>query len=81
MEKTIVKLSIVGIIVLYAFTLGFENGSKRARTNTELTKSLEVALDKAEVVIDNNNLYDTDGSDAMSEYLDAQKKVYTLYNK
>lgn len=81
MQKIIVNLSIIGIIILFAFIVGFENGSKRARGNTELTKSLEVALDKAEIVIDNNNLYDTDGSDAMSEYLEASNKVHTLYNK
>lgn len=38
------------------------------------------ALDKAAIVIDNNNLYDIDGSDAMSDYLTACERVDSLYN-
>lgn len=38
------------------------------------------ALDKAAIVIDNNNLYDIDGSDDMADYLRANAKVDSLYN-
>lgn len=38
------------------------------------------ALDKAAIVIDNNNLYDIDGSDDMADYLRASSKVDSLYN-
>lgn len=79
--KKIENVLVVSILCLTAFVAGYCNGSENSRNQERLTKSLEVALDKAEVVIDNNNLYDTDGSDAMSEYMEAQKKVYALYNK
>lgn len=81
MEKKIVNLSIIGLIALFAFTAGYCSGLDHSRTSSTLTKNLEMALDKAEIVIDNNNLYDTDGSDAMSEYLEASNKVHTLYSK
>lgn len=38
------------------------------------------ALDKAAIVIDNNELLDKDGSDAMAEYLSAVAAVDSLYD-
>lgn len=38
------------------------------------------ALNKASIVMDNNNLYDIDGSDDMADYLRASSKVDSLYN-
>ena len=46
---------------------------------TELVKAQEVALDAADKVMDNNQLFDTDGSDAMVKYLDLAHKVDSLY--
>ena len=46
---------------------------------TELVKAQEAALDAADKVIDNNQLFDTDGSDAMVKYLDLAHKVDSLY--
>ena len=46
---------------------------------TELVKAQEVALDAADKVMDNNQLFDTDGSDAMAKYLDLAHKVDSLY--
>ena len=37
------------------------------------------ALEKAEIVMDNNNLYDIDGSDDMAEYLDLCLEVDSIY--
>lgn len=38
------------------------------------------ALDMAAIVIDNNDLLDTDGSDAMADYLQAITEVDSLYD-
>ena len=46
---------------------------------TELVKAQEAALDAADKVMDNNQLFDTDGSDAMVKYLDLAHKVDSLY--
>lgn len=46
---------------------------------TELVKAQEAALDAADHVMDENELFDTDGSDAMVKYLDLAHKVDSLY--
>jgi len=48
-------------------------------SKTELVKAQEAALDAADKVMDNNQLFDTDGSDAMVKYLDLAHKVDSLY--
>lgn len=46
---------------------------------TELVKAQEAALDAADNVMDQNELFDTDGSDEMVKYLDLAHKVDSLY--
>lgn len=48
-------------------------------SKTELVKAQEAALDAADKVMDNNQLFDTDGSDVMVKYLDLAHKVDSLY--
>ena len=45
----------------------------------ELIDAQNAALEKAEIVMDNNNLFDTDGSDEMEEYLNICNKVDSLW--
>ena len=45
----------------------------------ELINAQNTALEKAEIVMDNNNLFDTDGSDEMEEYLNICNKVDSLW--
>lgn len=49
--------------------------------NRKIIKAQSIALDKAEEVMNNNNLWDIDGSDTMSEYMEAYNKVHTLYKQ
>lgn len=46
----------------------------------ELLDAQNAALENAEIIMDNNNIYDIDGSDAMSDYLYYCHKVDSLYN-
>ena len=46
---------------------------------TEIVKAQEAALDAADHIIGENELFDTDGSDAMVKYLDLAHKVDSLY--
>jgi hypothetical protein len=45
----------------------------------ELVNAQAKALNLADKVMDRNNLWDADGSDIMSDYLDAAAKVDSLY--
>lgn len=46
----------------------------------ELIKAQEAALDAADHVMGENNLFDTDGSDNMANYLEKVSVVDSLYN-
>lgn len=46
---------------------------------TELVKAQKAALNAADHVMGQNELFDTDGSDAMVKYLDLAHKVDSLY--
>ena len=46
----------------------------------ELVNAQAKALELANQVMDRNDLWDIDGSDVMSDYLDAAAKVDSLYN-
>lgn len=45
----------------------------------ELVNAQAKALELADQVMDRNNLWDADGSDVMSDYLDAAAKADSLY--
>ncbi len=51
---------------------------KTCKLDRKIIQAQNKALDKAEKIID-NNLLDTDGSDTMSEYMNACNKVHVLY--
>ena len=83
------KKVFVGILLIIAFIAGrkfeawyynFDDLYEANKFKKVLLEKQADALDKAAIVIDNNNLYDTDGSDAMSDYLIACEKVDSLYN-
>lgn len=57
-------------------------GLREANTfNKKVIHAQNEALNKAEEVMDNNDLYDTDGSDTMADYMEAYNKVQALYAK
>ena len=64
---------IAGVLTVY---YGFEC---KYHHKIELIKSQKAALDAVDKVMYNNQLFDTDGSDAMAKYLDLAHKVDSLY--
>ena len=71
------------ICVLY-FVLGTLSGwhgcmSYNRSNKIEIVKAQDAALKAADKVMDNNQLFDTDGSDAMVKYLNLAHKVDSLY--
>ena len=91
MKKTIIA-SVLSAFA--AFIIGVQCGyhgceSKyrliEANANTipykiEVINAQRAALDAADHVIDEHNLFDTDGGDTMAKYLDLAHKVDSLYN-
>ena len=89
--KKFIPAFIVSIVV--AFIVGCQCGyhgceSKysvvKANANTipykiELINAQKAALNAADSVMGNNELFDTDGSDAMAKYLDLAHNVDSLY--
>lgn len=85
MKKTYTLLSFIAVVVAFILgntcpnmaedTLIKHNNAKR-----ELIKLQQDALDKAAIIMDQNDIYDIDGSDAMSEYLEATSKVEDWYS-
>ena len=85
MKKQIITMAAVAAMAFLAGA-SFNNwitGNSRLHEdnifNRKVIKAQEAALDKAEEVMDNNNLWDADGSDTMAEYMEACNKVQTLY--
>lgn len=90
MKKVIITSTVCTIIAFAAGVLTGYHGCESkyslvlANYNTipykiELIKAQEAALDAADHVMGNNELFDTDGSDAMAKYLDLAHKVDSLY--
>lgn len=88
------KMIITTVCVIIAFIAGVLTDyhgceSKyrliKANANTipykiEVINAQRAALDAADHVIDEHNLFDTDGGDTMAKYLDLAHKVDSLYN-
>lgn len=88
------KIIITTVCVIIAFISGVLTGfhgceSKysiiKANTNTipykiEVINAQDAALKAADKVMDNNQLFDTDGSDAMVDYLQKASVVDSLHN-
>ena len=92
--KTFRRIILSIVILVCGFVVGYCTGQENGKniilsqykllhndydSKTELVKAQEAALDAADKVMDNNQLFDTDGSDAMVKYLDLAHKVDSLY--
>lgn len=76
MKKTILHCTLATIA---AFGAGFCMSQIMHSSDAELIDAQNAALEKAETVMDNNNLYDIDGSDDMAEYMDLCLEVDSIY--
>lgn len=92
--KTFRRIILSIVVLVCGFVAGYCTGKENGKNiilsqykllhndydaKTELVKAQEAALDAADKVIDNNQLFDTDGSDAMVKYLDLVHNVDSLY--
>ena len=92
--KTFRRIILSIVILVCGFVVGYCTGQENGKniilsqykllhndydSKTELVKAQEAALDAADKVMDNNQLFDTDGSDAIVKYLDLAHKVDSLY--
>ena len=92
--KTFRRIILSIVVLVCGFVAGYCTGKENGKNiilsqykllhndydaKTELVKAQEVALDAADKVMDNNQLFDTDGSDAMVKYLDLAHNVDSLY--
>ena len=92
--KTFRRIILSIVVLVCGFVAGYCTGKENGKniilsqykllhndydSKTELVKAQEAALDAADKVMDNNQLFDTDGSDAMVKYLDLAHNVDSLY--
>ena len=92
--KTFRRIILSIVVLVCGFVAGYCTGKENGKniilsqykllhndydSKTELVKAQEAALDAADKVMDNNQLFDTDGSDAMVKYFDLAHKVDSLY--
>ena len=92
--KTFRRIILSIVVLVCGFVAGYCTGKENGKNiilsqykllhndydaKTELVKAQEAALDAADKVMDNNQLFDTDGSNAMVKYLDLAHKVDSLY--
>ena len=92
--KTFRRIILSIVILVCGFVAGYCTGQDNGKsiilsqyellhndynTKTELIKAQKAALNASDKVMDNNQLFDTDGSDAMVKYLDLAHKVDSLY--
>ena len=77
------KVIITTVCVIIAFIAGvltvYHGFEYKYHHKIELIKAQKAALDASDKVMENNQLFDTDGSDAMVKYLDLSHKVDSLY--
>lgn len=74
--KTFRSIILSIVVLVCGFVAGYCTGQEN-----ELVKAQEAALDAADNVMGQNELFDTDGSDAMVKYLDLAHKVDSLYQQ
>lgn len=83
------KIIVMSVAIVVSFVAGFKlndywynnEGLFKANQFKKVLIEAQVdALQKADIVMDNNQLFDTDGGDAITDYLDAAAKVDSLYN-
>ena len=91
MKKVIITSTVCAIIAFVAGVLTGYHGCEskysliEANANTipykiEVINAQRAALDAADHVIGEHNLFDTDGGDTIAKYLDLANKVDSLYN-
>ena len=76
MKKTIILCTLVAIV---AGVAGFCICQMMHSNDIQLIDAQNAALEKAEVVMDNNGLWDADGSDDMADYLELCCEVDSLW--
>lgn len=82
MKKTIMFSTSICVLCFVLGTLSGWHGCKSYnRSNKiEIVKAQDAALKAADKVMDNNQLFDTDGSDAMADYLQKAAVVDSLHD-
>lgn len=82
MKKTIILCMLLSILCFftgYFSCLEINADSiESCKFKWDLIDAQNAALKKAEIVMDNNNLYDIDGSDEMEDYLNLCQEVDSL---
>lgn len=92
--KTFRKIILFVIVLVCGFVVGYCAGQENGKNfilsqykllhndydaKTELVDVQRAALNAADHVIGEHNLFDTDGGDTMTKYLDLAHKVDSLY--
>ena len=92
--KTFRKIILSVVVLVCGFVVGYCTGQENGKNivlsqykllhndydaKTELVNAQRAALDAADHVIGEHNLFDTDGGDTMAKYLDLAHKVDSLY--
>ena len=92
--KTFRRIILSIAVLVCGFVVGYCTGQENGKNiilsqykllhndydaKTELVKVQKAALDAADHVMGQNELFDTDGSDAMVKYLDLAHRVDSLY--
>lgn len=92
--KTFRRIILFIVVLVCGFVAGYSTGQENGKNiilsqykllhndcnaKTELINAQRNALDAADRVMGQNELFDTDGSDVMVKYLDLAHKVDSLY--
>ena len=92
--KTFRRIILSIAVLVCGFVAGYSTGQENGKNiilsqykllhndydaKTELVNAQRAALDAADHVMNENELFDTDGSDAMVKYLDLAHNVDSLY--
>ena len=92
--KTFRRIILSIVVLVCGFVAGYCTGKENGKNiifsqykllhndyeaKTELVDAQRNALDAADHVIGEHNLFDTDGGDTMAKYLDLAHKVDSLY--
>lgn len=86
MKKKVIYAAIVELALVGGYFLGridtpcvVINEPESSEFKREMIDAQSEALDMADKVMDNNDLWDIDGSDDMSEYLKLRERVDSLW--
>ncbi len=92
--KTFRRIILFIVVLVCGFVAGYCTGQENGKNiilsqykllhndynaKTELVNAQRAALDAADHIMGENELFDTDGSDAMVKYIDLAHKVDSLY--